>query len=44
MEVPFLSEQLKTQSLGFIQMVILFVIAMSILPVIEIYKHLKTKK
>ena len=40
MEVPFLSEQLKTFSLGFLEMVILFVIAMSILPVIEIYKHL----
>ena len=44
MEVPFLSEQLKTFSLGFLEMVILFVIAMSILPVIEIYKHLKSKK
>jgi magnesium-transporting ATPase (P-type) len=44
MEVPFLSDKLKTFNLGFFEMVILFVIALSILPVMESYKHLKSKK
>ncbi len=44
MEVPFFATQLKTYSLGVFEMIILFVIALSILPVIEAYKHLKTKK
>ena len=44
MEVPFLSEKLKTFSLSFFEMIILLFIAMSILPVMEIYKHSKTKK
>ena len=44
MEVPFLSDKLKTFSLGFFEMLILFVIALSILPVMESYKHLKSKK
>ncbi len=44
MEVSFLSDKLKTFSLGFFEMLILFVIALSILPVMESYKHLKSKK
>ncbi len=44
MEVPFLSTQLKTFSLSFIEMIFLLFIAMSIIPVIEVYKHLKAKK
>ncbi len=44
MEVPFLSTQLKTVSLSFMEMIFLLFIAMSIIPVIEVYKHLKAKK
>ena len=44
MEVPFLSEKLQTFSISGFQLVILFMISLTILPVMEIYKHLKINK
>lgn len=44
MEVPFLANLLETSSISFASMTVLFLIAMSILPVMEIYKHTKRKK
>ena len=44
MEVPFLSSKLQTFSISWFQLIILFMISLTILPVIEIYKHLKVKE
>ena len=44
MEVPFLSRFLQTSQVPFLHLVILFLLALPILIVMEIYKYLKKRK
>ena len=44
MEVPFLSKFLQTTSVPYVHMLILLLLALPILTVMEIYKHLKNRK
>ena len=44
MEVPFLARALQTTKVPFIHMILLFLVALPILTVMELYKHLKKNK
>ncbi len=44
MEVPFLSKFLQTYQIPYLYLILLFLLALPILTVMEIYKHLKNKK